>query len=61
MMYGMGVNKLSDQLGIEVDEAKSLITQYHDRVPVSLKDYERRDAASKQQAQRRCYQFYIGP
>jgi DNA polymerase I-like protein with 3'-5' exonuclease and polymerase domains len=33
MMYGMGVNKLSDQLGIEVDEAKSLITQYHDRVP----------------------------
>ena len=33
MMYGMGVNKLSDQLGIEVDEAKGLITQYHDRVP----------------------------
>jgi len=33
MMYGMGVSKLSDQLGIEVDEAKSLITQYHDRVP----------------------------
>ena len=33
MMYGMGVNKLADQLDIQVDEAKSLITQYHDRVP----------------------------
>ncbi len=33
MMYGMGVNKLANQLDIEVDEAKSLITQYHDRVP----------------------------
>jgi len=33
MMYGMGVNKLSDQLGIEVEEAKSIIRQYHERVP----------------------------
>ena len=33
MMYGMGVNKLSDQLDIEVDEAKALVGQYHDRVP----------------------------
>jgi DNA polymerase I-like protein with 3'-5' exonuclease and polymerase domains len=33
MMYGMGVNKLSEQLGIEVDEAKSIIRQYHERVP----------------------------
>lgn len=33
MMYGMGVNKLSDQLDIAVDEAKSLVKQYHDRVP----------------------------
>jgi len=33
MMYGMGVNKLSDQLDIEVDEAKALVSQYHDRVP----------------------------
>ena len=33
MMYGMGVNKLSDQLDIPVDEAKKLIAQYHDRVP----------------------------
>lgn len=33
MMYGMGVNKLSDQLDIPVEEAKKLIAQYHDRVP----------------------------
>ena len=33
MMYGMGVNKLSDQLDIPVDEAKKLVNQYHDRVP----------------------------
>jgi len=33
MMYGMGVNKLSDQLDIDVDEAKDLVKQYHDRVP----------------------------
>ena len=33
MMYGMGVNKLSDQLDIPVEEAKILVNQYHDRVP----------------------------
>ena len=33
LIYGMGVNKLSDQLDIPVDEAKGLIQQYHDRVP----------------------------
>jgi DNA polymerase I-like protein with 3'-5' exonuclease and polymerase domains len=33
MMYGMGVTKLSEQLDIPVDEAKTLIRQYHDRVP----------------------------
>jgi len=33
MMYGMGVNKLSEQLDISVDEAKGLVRQYHDRVP----------------------------
>ena len=33
MMYGMGVNKLADQLGIDVDEAKSIVDQYHNRVP----------------------------
>ena len=29
----MGVNKLSDQLDIPVDEAKKLVNQYHERVP----------------------------
>ena len=33
MMYGMGVNKLSDQLDISVEEAKEIVKQYHDRVP----------------------------
>jgi DNA polymerase I-like protein with 3'-5' exonuclease and polymerase domains len=33
MMYGMGVGKLSEQLDIPMDEAKSLINQYHARVP----------------------------
>lgn len=33
MMYGMGVNKLSEQLDISVDEAKAIIKQYHERVP----------------------------
>jgi DNA polymerase I len=29
----MGVNKLSEQLDIPVDDAKALVRQYHDRVP----------------------------
>jgi len=33
MMYGMGVNKLSDQLDISVEEAKAIVKQYHTRVP----------------------------
>jgi hypothetical protein len=33
IMYGMGAGKLSEQLDIPLDEAKSLIKQYHDRVP----------------------------
>tara|TARA_R100001129_G_scaffold185154_1_gene172234 strand:- start:758 stop:1591 length:834 start_codon:yes stop_codon:yes gene_type:complete len=33
MMYGMGVNKLATQLDIPVDEAKSIVAQYHERVP----------------------------
>ena len=33
MMYGMGVGKLSDQLGIELEEAKGIVKQYHERVP----------------------------
>jgi len=33
MMYGMGVNKLADQLDLSIDEAKALTKQYHERVP----------------------------
>ena len=33
MMYGMGVGKMSDQLGISKEEAKKLVNQYHQRVP----------------------------
>ena len=33
MMYGMGVNKLSDQLDITVEEAKAIVKQYNTRVP----------------------------
>ena len=33
LIYGMGVNRLSDQLDIPVDEAKALVKQYHNRVP----------------------------
>ena len=33
MMYGMGVNKLADQLDLATDEAKELTSQYNERVP----------------------------
>lgn len=33
MMYGMGVNKLADQLDLSKDEAKELTSQYDTRVP----------------------------
>ncbi len=33
LMYGMGVNKLSQQLDIPLDEAKDLTDQYHQKVP----------------------------
>ena len=33
MMYGMGVNKLSEQLDVSLEEAKGLVKQYHERVP----------------------------
>ena len=41
MMYGMGVNKLSDQLDVSVDEAKALTQQYHKRVPFVRLDERR--------------------
>jgi len=33
LMYGMGVGKMAIELGIEQNEAKRLVQQYHDRVP----------------------------
>jgi DNA polymerase I-like protein with 3'-5' exonuclease and polymerase domains len=33
LMYGMGVKKLCVELGMEEDAAKSIINQYHERVP----------------------------
>ena len=33
LIYGMGVNKMSEELDIDVDEAKALVKQYHTRVP----------------------------
>jgi len=33
LMYGMGVTKLSQQLDISLDEAKTLTQQYHEKVP----------------------------
>lgn len=33
LIYGMGVNKLSHQLGVSVDEAKEVSRLYHEKVP----------------------------
>ena len=33
IMYGMGVSKLGAQLNLSTEEAKSLMAQYHERVP----------------------------
>lgn len=33
MFYGMGIYKLSQELGLSQDEARPLFEQYHDRVP----------------------------
>ena len=33
LIYGMGVNKMSEELDIPVEEAKGLVKQYHARVP----------------------------
>lgn len=33
LFYGMGVNKLSEQLGLDVQSGKALFNEYHDKVP----------------------------
>lgn len=33
LFYGMGVNKLSEQLGLDVETGKALFREYHEKVP----------------------------
>jgi DNA polymerase I-like protein with 3'-5' exonuclease and polymerase domains len=33
LMYGMGVNRLAETLDVSVEDAKALMSQYHDKVP----------------------------
>jgi DNA polymerase I-like protein with 3'-5' exonuclease and polymerase domains len=33
LMYGMGVNRLAETLDLSVEDAKALMSQYHDKVP----------------------------
>jgi DNA polymerase I-like protein with 3'-5' exonuclease and polymerase domains len=73
IMYGMGVAKLADQLGISNDEAKELIGQHRDKVPFvkQLADTATKQAAENGQIRtllgRRCrfplwepFQFGVG-
>ncbi len=41
LFYGMGTRKLASSLGLELEDAKSLFAQYHDKVPFvrQLADY----------------------
>ena len=41
LFYGMGTKKLANQLDLELDEAKDLFAEYHDKVPFvrQLADY----------------------
>jgi DNA polymerase I-like protein with 3'-5' exonuclease and polymerase domains len=60
LFYGMGVGKLSDQLGIDPEEGKSLIKQYNERVPFvrqladAVSDHANKRGAVKTFLGRRC-------
>jgi DNA polymerase I-like protein with 3'-5' exonuclease and polymerase domains len=60
LFYGMGVGKLSDQLGIDPEEGKSLIKQYNERVPFvrqladAVSDHANKKGAVKTFLGRRC-------
>jgi len=60
LFYGMGVGKLSDQLGIDPEEGKSLIKQYNERVPFvrqladAVSDHAQKKGAVKTFLGRRC-------
>jgi len=60
LFYGMGVGKLSDQLGIDPEEGKSLIKQYNERVPFvrqladAVSEHAQKKGAVKTFLGRRC-------
>ena len=49
LFYGMGKNKLAEQLGLELDDAKDLFAAYHGKVPFvqQLADYATARASKK--------------
>lgn len=49
LFYGMGKNKLAEQLGLDLDEAKELFSEYHGKVPFvqQLADYVVNRASKK--------------
>ena len=49
LFYGMGKNKLAEQLGLDFDDAKELFAEYHGKVPFvqQLADYVVKRASSK--------------
>jgi len=49
LFYGMGKNKLAEQLGLEFDDAKELFAEYHGKVPFvqQLADYVIHRASNK--------------
>jgi DNA polymerase I-like protein with 3'-5' exonuclease and polymerase domains len=57
IMYGMGVGKLSDQLGISKDDAKALIQRHRDKVPFVK---QLADTASKQAAENKQIRTLLG-
>ena len=60
LFYGMGVGKLSDQLGIAPEEGRELIKQYNERVPFvrqladAVSDHAQKKGAVKTFLGRRC-------
>ena len=49
LFYGMGKNKLAEQLGLEFSDAKDLFAEYHGKVPFvqQLADYVVNRASNK--------------
>ena len=49
LFYGMGKNKLAEQLGLDFDDAKELFAEYHSKVPFvqQLAEYATQRASKK--------------